>query len=96
MRPIQQSARPFLFPHSSAVITAITGSGTTRQVTISLGSATGQIRLRLANSIGIADNVGALVANIPVVSPVYNRPLVVADVPEGVSRAEAEVVRSYR
>ncbi|NBO66063.1 MAG: LamG domain-containing protein, partial [Acidobacteria bacterium] len=74
---------PFLFPHPSAVITSITGSGTTREVTIDLGTATGQVRLRLANSSGIADNALAPLANIPVISPIYNRSLVVADVPEG-------------
>ncbi|MFZ4629812.1 MAG: choice-of-anchor Q domain-containing protein, partial [Blastocatellia bacterium] len=50
-----------------ASITSVTGSGSTRTVTVNRGTATGLIALRMANSTGISGN-GSPVSNLPFTS----------------------------
>ncbi|NDD64360.1 MAG: hypothetical protein EBZ36_10325, partial [Acidobacteria bacterium] len=73
------TARTLALPHQSATITGVSGSGTTRVVTISLGTTTGQVRLRLSNTTGIVNVDGQSVEPLPQVGPRYTRFIVVDD-----------------
>lgn len=76
---ISVTARTLSMPHQSAVITGVSGSGTTRIVTINLGITTGQVRLRFNNTNGIVNVDGKSIEEIPAVGPAYNRFIVVED-----------------
>ncbi|MFZ4793455.1 MAG: beta strand repeat-containing protein, partial [Blastocatellia bacterium] len=73
------TARTLSQPHQSAVITGVSGSGTTRIVTINLGEKTGQVRLRFNNTNGIVNVDGKSIEEAPAVGPSYNRFIVVQD-----------------
>ncbi len=73
------TARTLIAPHQTATITGVSGSGNSRTVTVSLGSITGQVRLRFLNSDGIAGPDGQPLLELPPVGPVYTRFMVVGD-----------------
>jgi hypothetical protein len=73
------TARTLSQPHQSAVITGVSGSGTTRIVTINLGITTGQVRLKFDNTSGIVNVDGKSIEEAPAVGPAYNRFIVVGD-----------------
>ena len=73
------TARTLALPHQTAVITGVSGSGTTRVVTVNLGVITGQVRLRFVNTNGIVNADGQTVQEAPTVGPVYTRFIVVGD-----------------
>jgi len=73
------TARTLALPHQTAVITGVSGTGTTRLVTVSLGVTTGQVRLRFSSTAGIVNVDGQSVEIAPAVGPVYTRFIVVDD-----------------
>ncbi|MGA1368755.1 MAG: beta strand repeat-containing protein, partial [Blastocatellia bacterium] len=52
-------------PPTDIVVTGVTGSGATRQVTVNRGSGTGMIALNMTNSTGVTDANGGGVVNVP-------------------------------
>jgi CSLREA domain-containing protein len=54
-----------------ASITSVTGSGTTRTVTVNTGFNTGTLGLNMTNSTGVADDDGAALSNLPFTGQVY-------------------------
>ena len=78
---------------SGASITGITGSGTTRTVTVSTGTGSGLVGLNLTDSTGVADSDGAGLGNLPFTGEVYSiAPTVVSIVRVGPSPTGAAVL----
>jgi len=71
---------------TGAMITSVTGSGTTRAVTVNTGTGSGTLGLNLTDSTGVADSDGAPLGNLPFTGEVYSiAPTVVSIVRAGPS-----------
>ncbi len=55
-----------------AVISSVTGSGTTWTVNLTIGEFTGQLGLNMIHSDNVSDNLGGLVSNLPFAGQAYS------------------------